>query len=336
MFKRWTLLRSRAVCLTILPGRSATASRIAASLAVALPLACGIVASAVLRHRAKAERDAAIDELSVPADEFLALSPDVAKINVLLKPSRATYRIIQIADCHYFSREVYRRLTDEPSEEGYTEYARQVEQLQAAQLRLLCWLVDDHGLREVFLEGLSEEMPPQVEEQLKRRRKWRESRSRVAEVASSLRRQINDAEAEGKDATVLRARERQAQKYLAWGLSGGCGWDLPIIRRCVRLLPPEDRAACDKFRKARFMRPSSPELQEREAAIVRNLLSRSKCAVIVLGAGHDLSTQVERLSGGRCEYVRVIPKGFEEALECLPTQCRQRWRAEGCIPPGGF
>jgi hypothetical protein len=35
--------------------------------------------------------------------------------------------------------------------------------------------------------------------------------------------------------------------------------------------------------------------------------------ILVLGSSHDLSAQVKRLGGGRCDYVRVTTTRYREA-----------------------
>lgn len=267
------------------------------------------MASARLRNRATAGPTTRIDDLDVPAAEILALSPDVARIDVLVPATRPTHRIIQIADCHYFSREDYRMIWSAPSEEGYSEYVKDVEEQQKAQLRLLCWLVDQKGLSEVFQEGVWEEHLPHIEQELRWLRDWEKSRDDAASSVAQLRRQIDDAEARGNDSTALRTRKRDAEKYAGWGLNGGAIRRLLISRPSVRLLPAESKECFESHPRA------GPDMELREAAIVENLLSRSTCAVIVLGAAHDLSKQVHRLGRGRCEYVRAIPVGFVNCVK---------------------
>ena len=79
----------------------------------------------------------------------------------------------------------------------------------------------------------------------------------------------------------------------------------------MRLLPAEDRECCQA------RRLDGTGIEMREDAIVQNLLCRSSCAVIVLGAGHDLTDQVKRLGRRRCEYVRVVPMGFAECINSV-------------------
>ena len=53
-------------------------------------------------------------------------------------------------------------------------------------------------------------------------------------------------------------------------------------------------------------------VEAREDAIVKNLLHDGSFAFIVLGGGHDLSDNIERLSGGTCEYLTVETLKYQE------------------------
>ena len=54
--------------------------------------------------------------------------------------------------------------------------------------------------------------------------------------------------------------------------------------------------------------------QCREDVIVRTMLSsESHVIVLVMGGGHDLSDNVERIGGGTVEYVRVQLKAHRKA-----------------------
>lgn len=49
-------------------------------------------------------------------------------------------------------------------------------------------------------------------------------------------------------------------------------------------------------------------MEAREDAHVRSAIAAGPCAVIVLGAAHDLSDNVRRIALETCEYVRVATK----------------------------
>jgi len=53
-------------------------------------------------------------------------------------------------------------------------------------------------------------------------------------------------------------------------------------------------------------------IEAREDAMVKNMLRDGSFAFIVLGGGHDLSHNIERLSGGTCEYLTVETLKYQE------------------------
>jgi hypothetical protein len=54
------------------------------------------------------------------------------------------------------------------------------------------------------------------------------------------------------------------------------------------------------------------KIEAREDAQVRLLLDGEPVAIIILGGAHDLSDNVERLSGGTAEYIRVEVKAWKQ------------------------
>lgn len=258
-----------------------------------------------------------IDDLTVPADEILKLSPDVAEVQAIISPFRPTHRIIHIADRHYLSRQTYRSSRHPQSEEGYSDYAREVEGIQSAQTRLLIWLADQHGLREIFDEGIDQQSLARYRELIERGRRvtrsWRELMSCLAD----LRGQIHEAEASGMDATNLRAQREPLEKRRSATRAAGAVAQLLFARPRVEVLPAEDKAAFEDMGQALYVFRNLERVvaanESREEVIVRNLLDHGTCSVIMLGGGHDLSHQIRRLSDGRCEYVRVMVKGYPAA-----------------------
>ena len=59
--------------------------------------------------------------------------------------------------------------------------------------------------------------------------------------------------------------------------------------------------------------PPALKVQTRHDAIVKTVLKEGSFGLMILGGDHDLSENVRRLGGGRCEYVRVTMKRFEQA-----------------------
>lgn len=264
---------------------------------------------------------ARIDDLNLRAQDVLWLSPDVAEVSVNIRVTRPKHRIIHVVDAHCLSRLEYRSLQRPATEEGYLEHGRAIENLINHQCRLLCWLVDGHGLREVFQESVSEETLARfLEDNRKSHDNWHRSRPVLRRRLAELRGAIDCAEFCGEDATAIRAKARAVETSIQWRLTQGAVRNLLVARPCVELLAAEDD---DAFRAGLCKINASikggttwrgAENDRREAAIVANLLTR-RCAVIVLGRAHDLSKQIQLQSGGDCEYIRVTPKGFPTKIE---------------------
>jgi hypothetical protein len=56
-------------------------------------------------------------------------------------------------------------------------------------------------------------------------------------------------------------------------------------------------------------------IEARQDAQAKRLLDGGKFNLIVLGGAHDLSDNLNRLSGGRAEYIRVGTKRWREVAE---------------------
>ena len=75
------------------------------------------------------------------------------------------------------------------------------------------------------------------------------------------------------------------------------------------------------------VRFDSPRVQARHEAIVKNVLKKGSFGLVILGGDHDLSENVRRLGGGKCEYVRVTMKCFREAASVVLQSCGiENWR----------
>ncbi len=56
-------------------------------------------------------------------------------------------------------------------------------------------------------------------------------------------------------------------------------------------------------------------LKDRHDAQVKSMLDNGPFGFIILGGSHDLSESVQRLGGGRCEYIRVTTRKYKEFAE---------------------
>jgi hypothetical protein len=184
---------------------------------------------------------------------------------------------------------------------------------------LLFWLADQHGLRGVFDEGIDQQTLPQYRESIQRGRRETSSWRELINCLTELRRQIDTAEANGLDATSLRAQKVQLEKRRLATRAAGAVAQLLLKRPFVEVWAAEDKEALANASRALRNARNREGFENyiianvaREQAIVRNLLDHGTCSVIVLGGAHDLSHQIDLLSDGRCEYVKVLVKGYPE------------------------
>ncbi|MEX0805830.1 MAG: hypothetical protein WD688_21305 [Candidatus Binatia bacterium] len=73
-------------------------------------------------------------------------------------------------------------------------------------------------------------------------------------------------------------------------------------------MPCEDETLLDAAKPIAddgMYREDAAAIEAREDFIVRTLLESGPVSYVILGGSHDLKDNVERLSGGKAEYLRV-------------------------------
>ncbi|WP_254509066.1 hypothetical protein [Anatilimnocola floriformis] len=83
-----------------------------------------------------------------------------------------------------------------------------------------------------------------------------------------------------------------------------------LVEKKIKVRPAE----ADDFRKANPVKDGKVEIdeklmEEREDAIVKNLLKKKGTVVLILGGGHDLSDNIRRLKVD-CGYTTITPKDY--------------------------
>ena len=235
-------------------------------------------------------------DLTAPAVAILQNLPGVEAVKLPVEAQRPTQRIVQIADWHFVPRDAFaidireqagEAIDDDELDRLYAEHLDEVRRVQVQQRRLLRELIRRHGVERVFCEGLTDSDMPVYEiivEHFRRR--------------GLVERELHPG-AETVDEAALRI---------------GSAGQLLAAGELAEVLPAEDESA---YEQADPLAGSAGSLifdgaanDARQAAIVRRLLGNGPIAVVVLGADHDLSEQVNQLGGGRCEYVKVTVKGI--------------------------
>jgi hypothetical protein len=213
-----------------------------------------------------------------PADSLSVLPPftpaGIARAEHLVTVRRPRHRIIHIADIRYVSledlaadlRDQDPDVTDEAVREEHQRIVAVVGRVQAGQRKLIRWLVQNHGVRVVHLEGLADVDIPAYRFMV--RMLGARGVQRIPLEFGAVARCL----AAGELDDVAAAEDEAA--YAAANPISGEGVDF-----------------------------HGPANSAREAAIVRRLVASGPVSVVVLGGAHDLSEAVRAVGG--CEYLRV-------------------------------
>jgi hypothetical protein len=178
-------------------------------------------------------------------------------------------------------------ISDDEIDAFYSEYLGEVRRVQAEQREVLRWLIMHCSVRQVFCEGLTD------------------SDLLVYEL---IIRQLRLSELDLNDLVDADS------PYDATALRIGAAGQLIVAGELAEILPAEDEAAYERADPLAGDRAGpvfdDAANEEREAGIVRKLLAAGPLAVVVLGGAHDLSDQVRRQGGGKCQYIQVMVNGY--------------------------
>jgi hypothetical protein len=231
-----------------------------------------------------------------PLDEALRRAHGVARVEVALTCDKPARRIVHILDYRLVPRDLF-------GSQGYAAHMARVEAVQEEQIALLRWLRTRQGVTEVYVEGLTEENLPEFVD-----RAFAVDEMGNGEIPDLLG-QLADARAErnGKTAAIEQALAKATAEHEERLLALGAAGRLYMIGK-LHVLPLEDAAIYEKA-KPRLVggkvqvHPRAAKV--RADAMVRNVLrGDGELAVLVLGAGHDLTESIEE-QDPRCEYIRV-------------------------------
>lgn len=236
-------------------------------------------------------------------------------------------KIIHVCDWHYVPKEQFAadlrsandaRYTDEEIDEHYATFLSEVEQVQQEQVEELRKLIRDHGLKHVWIEGITDAENRDFEEivsQVKAieatniprlRRQLADTDELIAGMEARNRTGENDYVQAKSIRTHLLALKSEHREWL---LKLGAAGKLRMSGELTAALPLDDEEthqAANPIKPDGTIHFDDAKIKAREEAMVKRLLAAKELvAVIVLGAGHDLS---ELLKSHSVEYVRVMPK----------------------------
>ncbi len=171
----------------------------------------------------------------------------------------------------------------------WESFQKEVEAVQAEQMALLSELVKTHGRKAVFIERIAEADMAEYRELAQMMKNWKEPVG--DDPMDEFLRQLN------REVRLLLGAASRVDGLEVHGAEDA-----------------EALEAANPIRDGRVTDFDEAANQRREDAIVRNVLaSKSPVAVLVMGGGHDLSDNVERIGGGTVEYVRVQVKAHRKA-----------------------
>lgn len=253
--------------------------------------------------------------------DTLQQHPDIADVKRYGSDEQPLHRIIHIADWHYVDREDYaadlRSLSDEPiSDEDidrrFAELLGEVDRVQVQQMAVLRWLIKHFGLKQVHLEGLTK--PDQLIFNAKV-----EGLRVVGKELSDLRQEhrelFADSEPDVPTRRIIDGIQKLEKQYHRDILQLGAAGRLVLSGELEGVLPLEDEKAHQAARPIAedgTVSFDQEKIEDREDSQARLLLNGGHLSIIILGGAHDLSDNLDRLSDGKAEYIRVEVKEWRK------------------------
>ncbi|WP_417379467.1 hypothetical protein [Gimesia sp.] len=186
------------------------------------------------------------------------------------------------------------KLSESEIDKRYFEFLNDVEAIQKEQRQIVRYLIKKHKVRSVYMEGLTEKNLSAFNSFIKTLREF--------EVP------------EGDGALDLFFKEQYRRDCLQMGAAA----QLLISNELKTVVPLENAEAFEaanpigKDGKIQFDEKAE---EKREDEMIKILMKRNGLKVIVLGGGHDLKNNLERMKLGSVLYVRVSGKQYERVVK---------------------
>lgn len=211
-------------------------------------------------------------------------------------------QIIHLLDWHFVSEADFAAdlrdqssepISDEEIEGLYDAFLDEVEAIQQEQMAILRALIRDHGVNAIYKEGLTAENLPAFEKLVAAIKKFGRNKPKGETLVEQF------------------LLDQYRRDLLRVGAAGR----LLLSGELKAILPAEDAKcleAANPVGSEGKVRLNAEADERREDAIVRSILDGERVAVIVLGGDHDLADNLQRLSDGSCQYVRIEAKRYRE------------------------
>jgi hypothetical protein len=260
-----------------------------------------------------------VDDLGRPVADLLRQLPGVVSVEVVPASGKPTRRLIHLRDWHYVRRDLFAlelrgqgAVAEEEIDLRYQKHLLQVELVQLEHLALLRCLARRHGLRRVYVEGMTPEGVKNFREMVAAHKKV-ETRlyEQLQDVHEILQEAKEGTERQAKEAAkeVLGLLERFQLEVLPLGTAGR----LLMSGDVEELLPLDDAKLLEEAKPidpAGRFHLDPAKLSARHDAQVQAALKGDAFALVILGGAHELTDNVRRYAGGLCEYVRVTSRGY--------------------------
>lgn len=290
------------------------------------------LSGAVSSSKSRVEQD--VHRLEFPVERIFRNLHQVDSVRATReRPRQFTHRIIHIRNWHFLPKDLFaaefRQINGAKSKQStidprYEEFLSEVEAVQQEQIAMLRRLIQQHGLTVVYYEGLIKDEVPLYRSKVKSLRKLGES---IPEIEFNIRelrlfrRELEESDeqisARIENATNIEQKlKRVLNNYRYDLLQIGAAGRLLMSGELKDVRPVDDRSQLARSNpqtsNGSIRRVSKTAIESREDSQVRCLLKSSGTAVVILGGGHDLTNNVDRLSNGKCQYVRVTTRKLRE------------------------
>jgi hypothetical protein len=195
----------------------------------------------------------------------------------------------------------------------------QVELVQLEHLALLRCLAKRHGLRRVYVEGMTPEGVQNIREMVAAHKK----------VETGLYEQpqnVHESLQEAKEGTERHAKAKEVAKEVL-GLLERFQLDVLPLGTAGRLLMSGDVEEVLPLDDAKLLEEAKPigpdgryhldppKLAARHDGQVQAALKGNAFALIILGGSHDLTDSLRGAYGGTCEWLRITTMRYREFAE---------------------
>lgn len=210
--------------------------------------------------------------------------------------------IIHLLNWHFVSKEDFAadlsassdgKLSEEEIDKRYLEFLNDVEAIQKEQKQILRYLIKHHEVRSVYMEGLT---------------------NKNLSAFNSFIKTLQEFEVpEGDGAFGLFLKEQYRRDCLQMGAAA----QLLISNELNSVLPLENAEAFEAAnpigKDGKFHFDEKAE-EKREDEMVKILMRGQGIKVIVLGGGHDLTDNLERMKVDAVLYIRVSGKQYQKVV----------------------